>query len=161
MDTLRSSMETLSCGQGTRRRDVVSPVSAGLPPLFTMSPVFGLGPCRKQQHGWIWFHSFSQSKQTQTASPTVSAWGAPGQVGRLHPSMDAARSQPRARLCAPGFTRHVPALGPGTGSSLHPAGGRRQPVSPRGRGSQGCRAARTRMKPPFVWYRQDRNQRRV
>lgn len=73
MDALGSSMGMLPCGRSTRRRDMVSPVSAGLLPLFTMSSVFVSGPRRKQQHSWIWFHSFSQSKQTQTASPTVSA----------------------------------------------------------------------------------------
>lgn len=85
MDALGSGVEMLPCGRGTHRRDMASPVSTGTPPLFTMYSVSESGPCHKQQHGWIWFHSFSQRKQTQTASPAASAWGAPGQAGFILP----------------------------------------------------------------------------
>lgn len=84
MDAPRNVMETLPSDQGTHKRDMVSPVSTGLPSLFTVSPMFGSRPRCKQQHSWIWFHSFSQSKQTQTALPAVSAWGAPGQASSSH-----------------------------------------------------------------------------
>lgn len=67
---------------------MVSQVNAGLLPLFTMSPAFGSGPRCKPQHGWIWFHSLSQSKRTQTASPAESAWGYQGRrVGFVLPWM--------------------------------------------------------------------------
>lgn len=84
------SVGVLPCDQGTCRKDTVSPVSTGLLPLFTVSPVFGSGPRHKQQHSWIRFHSFSQSKQTQHC-PLLQLGG---QQGRLHPPMDTARRQP-------------------------------------------------------------------
>lgn len=41
MDAPRNGMETLPSDQGTHKRDMVSPVSTGLPFLFTVSPMFG------------------------------------------------------------------------------------------------------------------------
>lgn len=123
-----SSVGTLPHGQGFCRKDTVSLVSTGLPQLFTMSPVFGSGPHHKQQHGWIWFHSFSQSKQTQTALPTALVWGAAGQASSSHGHcMQGAW----AGLHAPGCTFHIPPHC--QGFSLHPAGGRNQPISTHGR----------------------------
>lgn len=59
-------------------------MSTTSPPLF---PVFCvcIRALHKEQHSWVWFHSFSQSKHTQTVSPAVSAWGTPGQVGVILP----------------------------------------------------------------------------
>lgn len=149
--------KTLSYGQDTHKRNTVSPVSAGLPPLFTLFPVFGSGPHHKQQHGWIWFHSFSQRKQTQTVSPAV-CWPG-GHQGR------------QAGFVLPG-TLH--AAGPGLGWALRAAPAvsatlAQAPAAPcillvreaacpsPWQCVSGCCTTRMMMKPSLVWYSQDRS----
>lgn len=62
------------CGRGTHRRNTHLASHLSLP--CACGCVRALP--QAQQHGWVWFHSFSQSKQTQTALPAVSAWGHQG-----------------------------------------------------------------------------------
>lgn len=158
MDAPRNGMETLPSDQGTHKRDMVSPVSTGLPFLFTVSPMFGSSLAANSSTAGSGFTPFLKANKHRQLYPLCQPGGHQGRrAGFILPWMLHA-AKPQAGLGAPGCTHRVPPLSPGTNSSLHPAGGRSQPVSPHGRGSQGCHAPRTRMKSPFVWYGQDRSQ---
>lgn len=158
MDAPRNGMETLPSDQGTHKRDVVSPVSTGLPSLFTVSPMFGSRPAANSSTAGSGFTPFLKANKHRQLYLLCQPGGHQGrQAGFILPWMLHAASRRLAWVLQAAPTVS-PRLSPGTNSSLHPAGGRSQLVSPHGRGSQGCHAPRTRMKSPFVWYEQDRSQ---